>query len=105
MTKVSITPKPTFTVTVDIPQPGAEALKLPVIYRHRTKSQLAEFSKVDPDKPRNDLAVVMDVLDGWEADKDFSRDAVEAFLNDHHAAGDVIVARYINELTKARAGN
>lgn len=105
MTKVSIKPDPTFRVEVEIPRPGKEALKLPLLYKHRGKAELEEFRKTDPGRLREDIDVVMDMVEGWEANEEFNREAMAGLLNNFHAAGDAIVGAYISELRRARSGN
>jgi hypothetical protein len=103
MTKVSIKAKPTFPATVAIGAPGGEPLKLPLIFKHRTKSQLKEFT--DASKGRPELDLVLDMVDGWDAEEEFSREAVAELLEGYHTAGDDIAKAYVSELIGARRGN
>ena len=101
---------PTFRAKVKLPVPGADSQAIEFVFRHKRRSELKAFA--DDAIRREDMDVIMDVVEGWSgvsgedgAVVPFSRDAVARLVEEFPAAGAAIVAAYIRELTDARVGN
>lgn len=105
--QASIKANPTFRAPVEIRRPGDEPpLKFIGVFKHRTRDQFEALAKESRDSPRTDLEAVLDVLQGWdEMLEPFSRENVDALLQNFHEAADVIASTYVRELGPARRGN
>lgn len=99
-------PSPTFKATVKIPAPGGESFDLKVTFKHRTRDELKAYWSDATAGKMEDLAAVMQVLDGWEdVSAKFSEEAVAKLLQNYHGAASAIFQSYLKELTQASLGN
>ncbi|HAK8370486.1 TPA: hypothetical protein H2W82_004744, partial [Salmonella enterica] len=97
MTKFSLIPNPTFSVTVSIPRAGAEDGKLTFTFRHKTleelrsmdeKLQKAAEGKKDAIDPQADY--LMEIVEGWALPDEFNRENVIVLLRNYPRAFDSI---------------
>lgn len=96
----------TFKAKTEIPTPGGKPVAVTLTFRHMTRAELARFIAPDEAKNRPDVDTVMEIVAGWEnVDAEFSRDNVEALLEQYHGAGRAILQTYIEQLVQARLGN
>lgn len=99
---------PTFPATLTIVGQGLQQ-KLELVYRHRTKDErdalLARLRDNSTDFSKTLRAVVLDVLESWDADADVSEEGLE--LLDQYQPGAVIAIwqGYFEALTVSRKGN
>ncbi|EBZ6086568.1 hypothetical protein EDK98_24150, partial [Salmonella enterica subsp. enterica serovar Halle] len=105
MTKFSLIPNPTFSVTVSIPRAGAEDGKLTFTFRHKTleelrsmdeKLQKAAEGKKDAIDPQADY--LMEIVEGWALPDEFNRENVIVLLRNYPRAFDSIGLAYTKEL-------
>lgn len=98
-------PAPTFRATVTIPVPGdGDPLKIDFTFKHRTKSELLEFT--DAQNTRDDVDTILAVASEWHGiDDPLGRESLTELFEAFHAAPRSIVTKYITELTQARLGN
>lgn len=97
-------PKPTFQATVQITLPGGESLPLPVIFRHKTKTQLQAWLR---DTSQGDMEMALDVIESVPdkgADQPLTAFLEQLFENYPAAALDVYLT-YRRELTQSRVKN
>lgn len=96
---------PTFRGKVTIPAPDGEVVA-DFEFKHRTRKAHGEWLKSLTENKTPMLDVVMDMAVEWfDADAPFSREAIDEFLQNYHAAGDAIFDRYIELLSGAKLGN
>lgn len=95
--------KPTFTACVAIPVPGEAASPLNVTFLHKRKSALREW--IDASKDKDDLAALMEVMQGWDADAPFSEAALCGVLEDFPGAALALYRAYVEESTGAARKN
>ncbi|MFP8687661.1 phage tail assembly chaperone [Citrobacter portucalensis] len=112
MTKFSLIPNPTFSVTASIPRAGAEDGKLTFTFRHKTleelrsmdeKLQKAAEGKKDAIEPQADY--LMDIVEGWALPDEFNRENVIVLLRNYPRAFDSIGLVYTKELMGIREKN
>lgn len=112
MTKFSLIPNPTFSITVSIPRAGAEDGKLTFTFRHKTLEELrvmdeelhkAAEGKKDLAGPQADY--LMEVIDGWALPDEFNHDNVIVLLKNYPRAYDSIGLAYTKELMGIREKN
>lgn len=112
MTKFSLIPNPTFSVTASIPRAGADDGKLTFTFRHKTleelramdeKLQKAGEGKKSVVAPQADY--LMDIIDGWALPDEFTRDNVLTLLQNYPRAFDSIGLAYTKELMAIREKN
>lgn len=97
-------PKPTFPSTVQITRPGRESLPLPVVFRHKTKTQLQAWLR---DTSQGDMEMALDVIDSVPdkgADQTLTAFLEKLFESYPAAALDVYLT-YRHELTQSRVKN
>ena len=109
MTKFSLIPNPTFSVTASIPRAGAEDGKLTFTFRHKTlgelrsmdeKLQKAAEGKKDAIEPQADY--LMEIVEGWALP---NRENVIVLLRNYPRAFDSIGLAYTKELMGIREKN
>lgn len=112
MTKFSLIPNPTFSVTASIPRAGAEDGKLTFTFRHKTleelrvmdeKLQKSAEGKKAPVEPQADY--LMEIVDGWALPDEFNRENVVVLLKNYPRAFDSIGLSYTKELMGIREKN
>jgi hypothetical protein len=103
MAKLSLQPKPTFTVSVGIPVPGSEPALVGITFKHRTKAALTEFA--NQAATTDDVTVFMGMVTGWDLDVEFNQANASELLENYIGAGVCIYNAYIAELAKAKMGN
>lgn len=112
MTKFSLIPNPTFSVTASIPRAGAEDGKLTFTFRHKTleelrsmdeKLQKAAEDKKDAIEPQADY--LMEIVEGWALPDEFNRENVIVLLRNYPRAFDSIGLAYTKELMGIREKN
>lgn len=104
-------PAPTFQVSVPISVPGqAEGLALLVTYRHKRKTQLADW--IGRARGRSDVEILGEVIDGWAGihnaagqDVPYTKDNLSTLLENYPAAKDDLFQTYLRELTEAKRKN
>jgi hypothetical protein len=112
MTKFSLIPNPTFSVTASIPRAGAEDGQLTFTFRHKTleelrtmdeKLQKAAEGKKETVEPQADYLI--EIVDGWALPDDFNRENVITLLKNYPRAFDSIGMAYTKELMGIREKN
>lgn len=112
MTKFSLIPNPTFSVTANIPRAGAEDGKLTFTFRHKTleeqrsmdaKMQKAAEGKKAVIEPQADY--LMEIVEGWALPDEFTRENVIVLLQNYPRAFDSIGMAYTKELMGIREKN
>ena len=103
MAKLSLQPKPTFTVSVGIPVPGGEPALIDLTFKHRTKAALQEFA--NQAGQAEDVALFMGMVAGWNLDVELNEANAKELLENYIGAGVCIYNAYIAELVKAKLGN
>ena len=108
MTKLSLTQKPTFTATVQIPVLGGGTEPVQFTFKAMRR---AEFSKwlealtAKKDEAQKDEDVVLEIASGWDLEEAFDKKNVVELGELYPGSGRAIVAAYINEYAGAKAGN
>ncbi|HCR3324406.1 TPA: hypothetical protein ON514_004030, partial [Citrobacter freundii] len=105
MTKFSLIPNPTFSVTASIPRAGTEDGKLTFTFRHKTLEELrAMDEKLQKDAESKKAAIepqadyLMEIVEGWALPDEFNRDNVIVLLKNYPRAFDSIGLAYTKEL-------
>lgn len=109
-TTFQVNPQPTFRATVDIPVAGGDPMPLELEFSHRTVDELKALFETF--EGRKDIDCIMDFVSGWhnvsneQGEKtEFSREAMDALLQNYGRASLAIRNAYVFELTGARLGN
>ena len=106
-----ITPKPTFTIPVELHVPGAdEPAVIKVEYKYLNREQLQEFKTRHGDKPINEP--LEELLVSWDGPEDeegslvaYTPARLKQLLAENHVAGDQMLAAYYREVYGARRKN
>lgn len=99
-------PAPTFDHPVSIPMPGGEAQTLGVTWTHKTRRALRDWlARVKAAEDGTEADILMEIMAGWDADRAFGRDALDALLQNYPAAQNALLLGYMEGLTGARLGN
>lgn len=101
---LKLKPNPTFWVKLKTRVPGGEEVEFEIEFRHKGREAVKSFLESSTD--RNEAEVMAEVIAGWRGlDVDFSADHLKTLLDNYPGLGSLLLAEYIGELTKARAGN
>lgn len=101
--KLSLNAAPTFKAKVAIPVAGGKPADVEMVFKHRTKKQIKEFLAEIADK--EDTALVLDMVSGWELEDPFSAESVDKLLDSYPGAALAIHRKYLDELYGQRLGN
>lgn len=101
--KFSLTAAPTFKHKVEIPVPGARAVPVEFIFKHKTRDEFKEF--IDGITGREDVDVILEIASGWDLDEDFDDTSIDALTQNYIGSARAVIEAYINNLTAAKAGN
>ncbi|WP_196615400.1 phage tail assembly chaperone [Citrobacter freundii] len=112
MTKFSLIPNPTFSVTASTPRAGAEDGKLTFTFRHKTLEELRTMDVKLHKTAEGKKAVIepqadylMEIVDSWALPDEFTRDNVIVLLQNYPRAFDSIGMAYTKELMGIREKN
>lgn len=94
MAKISIKPPPTFRAYVPIPMPGGPAVEVLVTFKHRTKDELHQFTTTREDK--TDTETFMEMVTGWEFEDPFTKENVDALLQQRIGTALAAYQRYLH---------
>ena len=94
----------TFEATLTIVGQGREQ-KLPVVFRHKTRSAYAELLKRLAEKKVKDIDAVLDLVESWQANAELSAETLKALDEAQPGALWAIVMGYSEALGVARKGN
>lgn len=103
MAKLSINVNPTFPATVSIPVAGGEPINMSFVFKHRTKTQIGEFTTTR--KEKTDVESVLEMVEDWEFAEPFTPEAVEIMLENYYGAAEAIYRTYLRELLQAKTKN
>lgn len=105
-------PAATFALPVDVPQPGAQPVKLPLVVEHLGRREMKHWCE-SAKAHAEDVDWLMVVVKGWGPEVvspdgnpvEFTRAAFDAVLNDYPAAAMAIFEAYLKEHNGARVKN
>lgn len=103
MAKLSLKANPTFRAPVEIPIAGGESVKANFDFKHRTKTQLEEWTKTR--EGRTDIESFMSMVEGWDLEDAFTRENADELLQNYIGTALATYFVYIDELVKAKAKN
>lgn len=103
MAKLKLIAEPTFKAMVGVPIPGGDDVPVEMTFKHRTRSDLIEWSKSINDRPLAEA--FMEMVTGWELTDAFTKENVGTFLENYGGAFQATVRCYSHELLRARMGN
>ena len=103
MAKLSINVNPTFPATVTIPVAGGDPVDIGFVFKHRTKTQVGEFTTSR--KEKTDVESVLEMVEGWDFAEPFTPEAVEIMLENYYGAAEAIYRTYLRELVQAKTKN
>lgn len=114
-TKFTLTPKPTFKLSVKIPRPGEDDGQVTLTVRHKTRKQLkdmedelkraSELSGDNAEQMDAPLEYLEKIIESWNIDSDYNRDNLALLLENYPRAFDSIVSAYTKELYAVREKN
>lgn len=109
MTKFTLIPNPTFSVTATIPRAGTEDGQLTFTFKHRTLAELRDLDTKLQEAAKGQKSVVepqtdylMEIVTGWALPDEFSRDNMVMLLSNYPRAFDSIGLAYTKELVAIR---
>lgn len=102
-TVLKLKANPTFQAKASIPRPGEPNADLLFTFKHRTSTELKEFTAALDGMTA--VEQVMGTAIGWEIEEEFSVSNVEVFLVNYHGAARAIADTYFRELTGLRSKN
>jgi len=102
-----ITATPTFKVKVQISIPGSDKPgSLEVEFRHMGRAKLREFLDKLKSSEDDDADNLMVIIQGWSgADVPFSREALEALLDQYPASARELFDAFLAELATSKRKN
>lgn len=104
MTAFVLAHAPTFPAEVEIHPAGVgAAVKLAVVFRHKRKSDLGKWIESLKDRPAADA--LDEVIESWDADKPYSKEALVDLIEDWPNPADALIHGYLQALTGARLKN
>ncbi|WP_275150683.1 phage tail assembly chaperone [Citrobacter koseri] len=113
--KFTLTPKPTFKLSVNIPRPGEDDGLVTLTVRHKTRKQLKDMEdalknaaeQVDNSVDQADapLDYLAEIIESWNIDSEYNRDNLALLLENYPRAFDSIVSAYTKELYSVREKN
>lgn len=125
--KFSILTNPNFTVPVDIPCPGADAISVDFTFKAKDRVEVADFrdrasafftdalakseeEKWDNAKWQNSIAnyevsQLQEIVEGWDFDEPFDDKHLTAFVRSHKERASAVISKYLGSIEKAREGN
>lgn len=113
--KFTLTPKPTFKLSVNIPRPGEDDGLVTLTVRHKTRKQLKDMEdalkhaaeQVDNSVDQVDapLDYLTEIIESWNIDSEYNRDNLALLLENYPRAFDSIVSAYTKELYSIREKN
>lgn len=125
--KFSILTNPTFTVPVDIPCPGADAISVDFTFKAKDRVEVADFrdrasafftdalakseeEKWDNAKWQNSIAdyeisQLNEIVEDWDFDEPFDHKHLTAFVRSHKERASAVISKYLGSIEKAREGN
>ena len=102
--KLSLTASPTFKANVNIPVPGSKPAVVEFTFKHRTKDQFKELMDEFRDGMKDEDAI-MAIASGWDLEEPFDAEHVAQMVQMYMGSPEAIIAKYVEEQTKARLGN
>ena len=78
-------------------------MQIRLIFKHRTKDEVAEFMKTRADT--EDVDSIMDMAAGWDLEDPFNAENIGVMCQNYVTAPIEIYKKYIDELVKAKAKN
>ncbi|TWI52984.1 tail assembly chaperone [Pseudomonas duriflava] len=105
MSKVlfKLDPNPTFDAVVSIPVPGSGKADVRFTFKHRSKSELAEFTNANKDL--DDVSLIQEIASGWELDDEFNAENIGRLVENYIGSGSAIYIKYLEELYQAKRLN
>lgn len=103
MAKLKLVANPTFSAPVPIPVAGGDPVNVSMSFRHRTKTELNEWTKAREGK--EDADSFLEMVVAWELDDAFTRENVVQFLEIYGGAAVATYRTYVAELIGAREKN
>jgi len=101
---LKLQPKPTFKAKVAIPIPGGKPAQVEFEFNALTRTDLQQY--LTDSEGRSDSDNLSEIVCGWSGvDTPFSSEALSQLLDNYVGAARAILDKFIEELTKARAGN
>lgn len=97
-------PKPIFTTDVLIPVPGDAPQKLNVQFLHKRKKDLDAWAE-SIKEGRDQGEALLEVMEGWDADGDYSHGSLTNLLEDYPGAGLALQMAYYQESIGAERKN
>lgn len=103
MAKIQLKANPTFKAKVPVPVAGGDPVDVEMEFKHRTKTQLEEFTNSREGK--TDAETFLEMVVGWELDDALTTENVDLLLEHRMGAGLATYKKYIDELYKHKSGN
>lgn len=129
MAKFRIANDPTFELDVDIPRVGGPAIKVPITFKYRDRTQLATLfaawqARIEADHAllqqkspaislseltemqiNRQVEQLSELLAGWGFDDALDLQSIRALVNTSSGAAEAIIHAYQQAYTQARLGN
>lgn len=99
--KLKLTAEPTFKAKVGIPVAGSKPVDVEFTFRHRKRSEAAEWATDLKDY----AAAVMDSAIAWDLEDEFNQANVATLLESYAGSGEAVIRTYLQELAGSRAKN
>ena len=93
--KLSLTPPPTFTMSVAIPVPAGTA-NVGLTFKYRDRPALGKFAELLKKMP--DEKAIAAVCEGWDLDDPFNAKSIKRLCDAYPGAGYAIVQAYLRAL-------
>jgi hypothetical protein len=103
MAKLSLKASPSFTARVEIPVAGGKSIPVNFNFKHRTKTQLAEW--VQARSGKTDDESFLDMVEGWDLEDEFSPENISFLLENYIGSALAVYHAYLEELTREKAKN
>lgn len=104
MATLKLVANPTFKAKVGIPVAGEEGVTdVEMTFKHRTKTELAEF--IETRTGKSDVESFMEMVVAWELADNFDAESVHTLLENYSGAAVATYRKYVNELMQAKVKN
>lgn len=104
MAKLKLVANPTFKAKVAIPVAGSAPVPVEFTFKHRTKAQLDEFIKSR--EKAADVDSFIEMVEAWDIEgEEYTKEAVETFLQNYIGAALATYRAYVDELVQAKVKN
>lgn len=101
-----LNPAPEFDCDVSIPVPGREPATLTLVFRHKSREDVAAYFTALANTEKVTAGVLLGIVCGWRnCDAEFNEDNLQKLIDNYHGSVRAIFQAYGTELAEGRRKN